>query len=138
MSSAGSLEAWTFTGTFARNEGYSKWLSGSKRVGFEIFRDGRPRRFFAPKKYEVREAEDPELSYIVVPNFLSAAEIEAIHEAGTKPSAVKCEDRDDNLGFEHIAHRFEGELRSLNRDLYRKALGVMVWADQDRAQLINQ
>eukprot|EP00442_Polarella_glacialis_P020049 CAMPEP_0115070932 /NCGR_PEP_ID=MMETSP0227-20121206/13393_1 /TAXON_ID=89957 /ORGANISM="Polarella glacialis, Strain CCMP 1383" /LENGTH=243 /DNA_ID=CAMNT_0002457511 /DNA_START=93 /DNA_END=822 /DNA_ORIENTATION=+ len=129
VSSNESLERYTIAGCWARDE-WGLWPNG-RRMGYQLRKGGRARHIFEPEVYQVRESPDEELRYVVVPNFLADTDIAAVHAAGSLPTAAQCEDRDDELEFHHVAHRFEGELRSSSRPLYRRLLGVMAWADQE-------
>lgn len=125
--SAGSLERYTLDGAWERDKGV--WGMAERRVAYRLRRHSHFRHLHAPDTFSVRGAASAELAYVVVPGLLSHAEIAEVHAAGRQPSAQRCADRSAELVYDHVAYRFEGELRARARQLYRRLLGVMVWAE---------
>mmetsp|Transcript_51774 Transcript_51774/g.160391 ORF Transcript_51774/g.160391 Transcript_51774/m.160391 type:complete len:409 (-) Transcript_51774:64-1290(-) len=127
--SDGSMERYTCMGGWSRDRGCAA-ARGEMRMAYKLRRHGGfLRHLHMPGDFSVRESPDRELAYVLVPELLGAGDIAAVHAAGRQPSTVLCDDRAADLGFEHVAYRFEAELRARARHLYRRLLGVMVWAD---------
>lgn len=125
--SDGSLEYYSCAGSCARDRGIR--AVAERRMTYELRQRGLCRHLHAPEIFVMRKAAAAELSYVVVPGLLSPAEIDKVHCAGRLRTARLCADRAADLGYDHVAYRFESELRSGARHLYRRLLGVMVWAD---------
>lgn len=134
--SDGSLERYSWEAAHARGpEFFYSWKAMfGNRVKYDLWEecgDGRlrPRHLTMPRNFEVDAARDPRRSYMVVRQALSREDVAAVREIGVKlPASQRCNDRDLDT-VDHVAYRFEQQLRDNARDVYRKLLGLMVWAD---------
>lgn len=126
--SSGSLENYTFVSAFVHGRGVGGVLD--RRTSYRLWQTSHvPRHAFTPSDFHIRRGIEAELSFTVVPGFLSAAEISAVHVAGQQQTTTQCKDRSAELEYAHVAYRFEKELRASARELYCRLLGTMVWAD---------
>uniref|UniRef100_A0A7S4RNV6 Fe2OG dioxygenase domain-containing protein n=1 Tax=Alexandrium monilatum TaxID=311494 RepID=A0A7S4RNV6_9DINO len=128
-SSNGSMERYTLHGAMERERGL--WALADQRMAYRLWRGrgGVPRHLHSPPAFRLADAPAAENAYVVVPGLLSPTDIAEVHVAGRLPSVRRCEDRAADLVYDHVAYRFENELRAGARGLYRRLLGVMVWAD---------